>query len=206
MIRPIGVDHLDLRFGRVAPLFLKIVADEGEVLHAHRKAVLAVVRGDLLPAHADKALHVRDVVRLHLRAGERLRLFEGDLGALDGVDEVLFDALELLVRHSLDRDDAGALDERARLLGQKLDALGGAVRALVVLPVQKGDGKDLVSLADGQLFPPDVIDGRLGKDVDDRPLQLFRRQAFRVVANNFAQIFHGDAELRREVAADLLGL
>ena len=161
---------------------------------------------DLFLAHVDEACDVRDVVRLHLGAGERLRLFEGDLCALDGVDEVLFDALELLVRHALDGDDARALDERAGLLRQKLHALRGAVGALVVLPVQKGDGEHLVSLADGELFPPDVIDGRLGKDVDDRALQLLFRQPLRVIADDFAQVLDGDAELRGEVLADLLRL
>ena len=116
VIRPIGIYDLDFGFRGVPALFAEIIAHENEVFHAHRKAVFLMVRGDLFHRHIRKARHFRHVVRIHLCAGESLGLPEGNFCAFDGIDEVFFDLFEFSVGDALHADDAGALDERARLL------------------------------------------------------------------------------------------
>ena len=146
-------------------------------------------------------------MRLHLSPRQRGGLFHGHFRALDRVDEVFFDARHLFFGNAFDGDDARALDERAGLLRQQLDTLRRAVRALIVLPVQKGDGKHGVARkVGGQLFAVDGIDGRFGKYVDDRPFQLLGGEALRVVADDLAHVFRVDAQLRAHVFADLFRL
>ena len=69
VIRPIGVDDFEFRFRRVALLRFKIVAHEGEIRRAHRKADLFMIGGDLRVRHIHKAVHI-----LHVRALERFAL------------------------------------------------------------------------------------------------------------------------------------
>ena len=115
VVRPISVYHLDFRFRRVPALFFEIIAHERQIFHAHGEPVLFVVSRDLLVGHGDEPRHLFHVLRLHLRAGERLGLGKGNFRTFHGVDKVLFDAGKLFVGNAFHRDDARAFDERARL-------------------------------------------------------------------------------------------
>ena len=206
MIGPICIDDLYFRLRRVSPLFAEIIAHESEIRNAHRKAVFAVVGGDLLVAHGNESLYLRNVLRLHLCARERCGLFEGYFRTFNGIDQVFFDADKFFVRNSADRVNFRAFDERAVFLRKQLNALRRAVRALIVLPVEKGDGKYFISLADGKRFAIDVVHGRFGKHIYDRAFQFRFADALRVVTDNFAQVFYADAQLRRKVAPRLFRL
>ena len=119
---------------------------------------------------------------------------------------MLFDAGKLFVGNAFHRDDARALDERARLFCQKLHALRRAVRALVVLPVEEGDRKHLVFFIERNLFKIYVVYGRLGKHVYDGCLELLFGKPLNVVPNDFAHIARMNGELRRKVVFYFLRL
>ena len=91
---------------------------------------------------------------------KRLGLFKRNFLAFDGVDEVLFELFHLLFRGALHRIHAGALNERALLLREKLNALGGAVCTLVVLTREVGDGEHRIAFAELHRFPVNVVYGR----------------------------------------------
>ena len=96
-----------------------------------------------------------------------------------------FDFIQIYV--TLYRIYGGALYERFFLLRQKLYALCGTVRSLVVLPLEKSYGKNFISVADGKIAYIGVVDGRLGKHVDDRGFELVFGYTLHVVAEQYAQ-------------------
>ena len=135
VIRPIGVDHADLREGGIAPLFAEIVAAEGDVVLVHREGILIDKLLKLLPFHLQKAAErfhfggngVRDVQRF----GES----EARLAALHGVDDVLFEGGKRLFGDvPVHRIELCRAHEGALALRNELDALRRRIGALIELP------------------------------------------------------------------------
>ena len=72
-----------------------------------------------------------------------MRLAQGGFPAFHWVDQVVLDFFEAVRADFAGQAvDGGGPDERAVLLGEELDALGGGVGPLVVLPRQRFDRED----------------------------------------------------------------
>ena len=135
VIGPIGVDHADLREGGIASLLAEIVAAEADVVLVHCEGVLFNKGRKRLPFHLQKA-----VERLHfggngVRNMQRFGEGEARLAALHGVDDILFEGGERLIRDvPVHRIELCRAHEGTLALGDELDALRGRVGALIELP------------------------------------------------------------------------
>ena len=114
--------------------------------------------------HPGKAVDRCDGLGLGEVLFERLGLCKRGLAALDGVDNVVLDGLDVLFRErAVERVDLRRADARALALTQELDALRRAVRALVELAGQRLDSKDGGSAARVDL-PARQVELRLGEN------------------------------------------
>ena len=151
-----------------------------------------MVVGNLFVGHFDEALNALYILGLNGDMRKGLRLFKADFLALNGVDEVLFDAGQILLAYTFYSIDIGALDEGALLLGEELNTLGGAVGALVVLTREVGHGKDFVVLAELNFLKVDVVYGRLGENRGYCSVELLLGHSLDVVADELTHILHLD--------------
>ena len=202
VIRPVGVDDLELGLEGIPAQPLEVVPHKAEVLHAHGKALRGVPNGDLLVGHPAKALDHRDVGPLARGIGQGLRLFQRGLPALHGVDQVVFDPLELGVGDALQLVQGGAAHQGPRLEGQQLHALGGRIRPLVVLAGQVLHRQQMFG-PEGQFFK-DLIGRRLRKDHGPGCLEVGRLDVLHIVAQQLAHLFGPDAEHGGQIGPDLL--
>ena len=209
VVGPVRVDDAQLRDRRRAVLRVaEIFLAEREILEAHGKAALRMERGELPGVHEVERLQHRDVRGLLGMHFEGFRFRKRGLAALDLVDAVGLDFLEVLEAHVADDDDdARRRDPGALFLRHELHALRCGVRTLVELARQILHGKHAGVREMGQLFLIDDIDGRLREHdgLDLRVLAVI--EPLDVVAVDDA---HGlqprEAERLREVVAQLARL
>ena len=204
VIRPIGVDGAQLGHARVA-LFgvAEIIAAEAEILRAHCHAHARHHLAERLVAHLRKAFdnrHVGRHVGLHF---QRLRLLHARAARLDRVDDMVRDGLHHFAGHAvaLDGVDLRAGHLRLRLLrAEQLQALGGAVRALVILAGQILHREQLsVQLRQG--FIIERVGVRLGEDDAARAFKRLVAQPLHVIA---LENTHMGNRLRAQRLAQLL--
>ena len=147
VVGPVGVEHAYLRHrgvaahpGEVGAAELGVVGVHGEA-HARRQGLEpgAVERGEALEhGHVRRLGIVGGEARAHLKAG---------LAGLDGVYHAALYGLERrLVQLALEQVDLGREHGGPLPARDKLDALGGGVRALVKLPGQILHGEGRVGL------------------------------------------------------------
>ena len=166
VVRPVGVDDADFGEGRIAFLLVaEILLAEGEIFGGHGHAeifdhVLDLLFGELAEAVDDP--DIRWPICLHFK---RFGLVQRGLAGFDGIDEMLFDFVEIDGGNGLVKsvNRCGSKD-RAFLLREELDALRGGVRPLVILAGEGFDGEELQSVHGGEGFVIDEIAVRLGED------------------------------------------
>ena len=190
VVGPVCIDNFELGLGGVALFGYKVVAHEREVFDRHSKAHLSMIGGDLSVAHGGEALHRLHIGGLYMLVNECRGLFKADFLALHGVYEVLFELFHLVGGGALYGVYPGALYERPLLLGEELNALGGAVGTLVVLAREVGYGKHRIVFAELRVLPVDIVDGGLGEYARNGRFKLLLRHALRVVANEKADILY----------------
>ena len=206
VVRPVGVDHLDLGDGRVALLRAEILLAELDVAQVHGEALLV---DELFQACLIQL--VEAVQHLHF-GGDGILHLQGSLGVqrslagLHRVDDVFLDLSHLLVgQGAFQQVDAGRAHQRAVALADELDALGGRVGALVELAGQILHG-ERHAVGDGQLGIG-VIHRRLTEHGGDALLEQRLVDALHVVAVEQTQAVQLlDAQQRDELIAQALGL
>ena len=137
MIGPVGIDHAQLRDGRITLLRAEIVAAAADIVEIHRKAPLVdQLRKLLVSAGAETRERLNlcgDLITDLQRLGQRQRR----LARVYGVDDVLFDGRELRIcQCAIEQIYACRTHVRAFALRDDLDALRGGVRPLVELTRQ----------------------------------------------------------------------
>ena len=135
MVRPIGIDYLELCHCRIALFRIsKIIAAKHKIGNTHGKAHLRMIPRNLFMRPLDKAgypLNIGRLVRMKLQA---LRQFHGGLSGFHRVNQVIFHRFKLLVRQiPLERNHARGENAWPLPLGKQGDALRRGIRALVVL-------------------------------------------------------------------------
>ena len=190
VIGPVGVDHADLRDGRIAPLGEEIIAAEFEVVRVHGKAEPGGKCRQGFAIHFPEAVHHLHALRNGVARTDRFGLFERCLTGFNGVDHVLSDRRDLLFTEITVEDvDLCRLHERTLSLEDQLDALRRRVRALVELAGQVFHGKDRRA-READLFRSG-IHLRLRKHGTDRIVEMRLVQSLRVVAVQQPQILKG---------------
>ena len=165
VVGPVGIDHAHLGHAGVAVLFVAKVGLQGlEIVKVHGKAHGGKKRGERGFIHRGKALDRSDVLRLGKVLSERFRLCKRGLAALDGVDDIALNGLNVGIgKRTVERIDLRRADARTLALAQKLDALSRAVGALVKLAGQRLHGEGGGSAGNVGLLARQVK-LRLGKD------------------------------------------
>ena len=134
MVGPVGVDHLDLGDGGIAPLLGEIALAEREVGPVHRQPALGQKRRQprlVQIEEAFKHLHVGGHGLLHPQRRSRLKRC---LAGLDRVDDVALDGGHVLVgKRALQHVHGGAAHLGTRALADQLNAFARAVGALIEL-------------------------------------------------------------------------
>ena len=117
-------------------------------------------------------------------AGQGLRLFQGSLPALHGIDDVALDFFEVRWGESPFQEiHLGIRHQGAVHPRHELDALGGGVRPLVELPRQGLHRQDGVgALRQGEALLINEVHLGFGEDDGLGPLEDLLRKVFHVVA------------------------
>ena len=152
VVRPVGVDHLDLSDGRIAALFSEVGAAELDVGQIHGQAALVDEAGQLVIGKGGEALddlHVGRALEGHGQGVARLKrgfagLHRVDDVALHGLHVIVGEIAFQVVHHR--RTHSGAL-----ALADELDALARRIGALVELAGQKLHGEHGRTVGLGQL-------------------------------------------------------
>ena len=197
VVGPVGVDHTDFRQGGVAMLGGEVIPAEGQVVVVHGQAVFLHEFVHLRRVHGGEAMQ-----RFHMVGGVVDLLQGGLLGkvglaALHGVDHMLFDAGQLVLRHGAcehvhpRRAHGGTV-----ALAHQLDALFAGGGPLVVLAGEVLHSKHGVA-ALGQAVEGHVHLG-LGKHHRQAALVQFVRYALHVIAVEKPQ--PGNAPDQQDVA------
>ncbi len=152
VIRPVGVDHLDLGDGRVAPLFGKVGAAELDVGQVHGQAAISDEGGQLVVGKLGEAvddLHVGRALEGH---GQGVAGIQRGLAGLHRVDDIALHGFHGgLVQIALQVVHHRRAHQRALPLADELDALTRGIGALVELAGQKFHGEHRGPVGFGQL-------------------------------------------------------
>ena len=208
VVRPVGVDHLDLGDRGDAALAGEVALAEGDVREVHGKAALVDEGLELRLVERQEVLEHLDVRRLGIALGERLARLETRLARLHGVDDVVLDGGDVILgERALEHVDLRGAHDGPLALGDELDALTRGVCALVKLAGEKlhgkhdGAGGDLWHLGGGD------VGLRLREDRGHAARKELGRYALDVVAVDETQAAEGaDAEERLELALERLCL
>ena len=184
VIAPVGVDHADLGDGGVALLGItEVILTELDVVIVHRQTEFLDEGIQTRFVQADKALQ-----RLH-GGGDVVVRVKGIVGVqrrlagLHGVDEILLDRLELLIRQVAGNDvDPRIFDAAALLLGEQGNALLAGIRPLVELTGQILHGKHPVAGVEHREGVVHLIDSRLGEHSRHSRIEILLGQAVGIVA------------------------
>ena len=151
VIGPVGVDHADLRDGRVTMLGAEIVPAEADIVRIHRQCVFlheCSKTGFVQFAEAVAGIDRRRNVVLYIECVHRV---QRSFTAFHGVDDVLFRRLNLrLGQVAVEHIHLGGTHKRTVTLGDDLDALCGGVGTLVKLTGQilHGEHGAIICIAD----------------------------------------------------------
>ena len=181
VIGPVGVDHAQLRDGRVALLCPEIVPAEADVVEIHRKAALFDQLREFLVAAGAKARECLDLRGNLIADLQRLGQRQRRLARVDGVDDVLFDGRKLRVRQrTVEQVHARRAHVRPLALRDDLDALRGRVCPLVELTRQILHGEHARPVRVG--LARDEVDLRLGEHRLHGVVKQLRRDVLHVIA------------------------
>ena len=186
VVGPVSVHHANLGDGGLAALIVaEIALQERQIVQIHGETKLITQRIERSAVHRGEALHGAhgggDVI-LH---AQRLRQLQRCLAAFDGVDDILLDRGDLIVRQlARKRIHARGAHERTLALRQDLHALRGRVRPLVILTGQIFHGKHRVTLR--QRVRHDIELG-LGQHRPDGVVEQLPADALEVIAVEQAQ-------------------
>ena len=149
VIRPVGVDHANLGYRRVAVLGFEIILTERNVVRVHGETVFFDEVLKPRSVEFDKSVKSSDLGRNVVFYRESLGLFETRLARLDGVDDIFLYPLRVGIGDVADEDVYfRRAYQRALALRDYLYALSRRVGALVELTGQEFDGKALAVYLD----------------------------------------------------------
>ena len=148
VIGPVGVHDPNFGDGGVALLVIaEITLQILQVVQIHSQSQLVAQRAQGFTVHGGEALHGADGGGNVVFHPQRLRQLQRCLAAFHGVDDILLDGGELLLRQrALQNVDARGAHDGALALREDLDALCGGVRPLVILTGQIFHGEHHVAL------------------------------------------------------------
>ena len=173
VIGPVGIQHPDLRHGRIPVLFpRKIVLNMLKIPEGHRQSQRIVQRLQLRFRKMRKAVQNLYVRRLLINGFQRIRLHHARLSGIHRVDAVRLDLLEFLIGEA-SRDQIGGrrADDGIFLLVQKFHTLHRGIRPLVKLSRQIFHGKDASVFRNRNFLPIQLVHRRLRKH---RPARAFK--------------------------------
>ena len=205
VVRPVGVDHLDLGDRGRAPLLREVLLAVADVSQVHGQATLVDEGLQALCVELQEALEPLD--RLGLRVGLHAALAraEGCFARLHGIDHVALDGREVLVAEralqhvDLGREHRGPLARR-----QQLHALARRVGALVELPGQVLH-REHARVADVWQLVADRVRLRLRKNGGHRAREQVGIDALHVVTIEQAQVADsGDSQRVAQFMRQLL--
>ena len=104
MIRPVGVDHANLGYRRVAVLGFEIILTERNVVRVHGETVFFDEVLKPSSVEIDKSVKSSDFGRNVVFHGERLGLFETCLACLNRVDDIFLYPLRVGIGDVADED------------------------------------------------------------------------------------------------------
>ena len=166
VVRPVGIQHADLRHGGIPVLFLaEMIPDEAEIRVGHGQVQGLVEGKELLLRHGAEALEYLDVLRHRILDVQGLRLRLVRLSGIHGVDAECLDCGSLVRGDASGQDvGRGGADDCLGILIDKLHALDCGVCALVKLARKKFHGEDHIVRGMRKLFLIKLVQRRLGKD------------------------------------------
>ena len=97
MVRPVGIDHLDLGDGRIPLFACEILLAEGNVGKVHRKPALVNESRQPLLIKLQKTLERLDHGRLWIVHPKRLARGKRGLASFHRIDYVVLDNLDIVV-------------------------------------------------------------------------------------------------------------
>ena len=188
VIRPVGVDHAQLRDRRRTVLRIaEILLNEFEIRLTHRKAVLFVKTLELTarePGELREDLHVR---RQHNPTLERRRRCKRGLAALYFIDQIGFDLLiDTIIELSDQYDHACRTHIGALPLRYELHALRRSCCRRIKLPRQGFDCEHVRIGKERQCILIDRIHRRIGEDDIPHLCELLRAQSLYVITRDDA--------------------
>ena len=99
MVRPIGIQHTDLRHGRIAFFVIpEICLNMQKVLEGHGQGKRTVQFPELFLLHPCKAVQYDHIRRLVENIDQGIRLFPARLPGIHGVNAVCLYSVKFLVR------------------------------------------------------------------------------------------------------------
>ena len=144
MIGPVGVDDLDLGYGRAAAFGAEVALAELDVRKVHGKAVGPDELRQAVLCKIVEGCEHRYFVRYIVCHCKGLGDLQGCLAGLHRVNDVFLYLCKLCLGNiSVECVDLCRADQRPFLLGDQLDALSGGICALVELSGQELHGKYL---------------------------------------------------------------
>ena len=207
MIGPVSINHLDFGDGGVALLACEVLLAELDVSQVHGKAALCDERRKPFLVKLQEAvdgLHALGHGVFHL---EGLALLKRGLARLDGVDDVMLDGRDILLRERpLKQIHLRAAHLRALALADQLNALACRVGTLVKLARQILHGKHVRAVRIRQL-ESGVIRLRLAENRRHALLEQLIGNALHIIAIEQAQALKIlDLKDHAQLAGKLLSL
>ena len=169
VIRPVGIQHTDLRDRGIAvhlpvKISVEVAADKLKIRIGHCKPERIIKRTELFLRHGIKSRQNLHILRNRMLDGEGLRLLHAGLSRIHRVDAVTLDAGKLLIRYIPLKDISHCCaDGRRLMLVDKLQALHRGIRALVKLSRNRLHAEHTRSLRNVDCLMIENIDRRLGE-------------------------------------------
>ena len=199
VIRPVRIQHANLRHGRVALLLAaEVLLDEQKVAERHGEVqgIVQILEGFFV--HVAKSVKNLNIFRHRKLGNQRLRFRLVGLSGVHGVYAVSADSGELLVGH-LAREHVrrGAPDDWLLRVVKKLHALLRGVGSLVELSRQILYGKYAIPLFYREFLLINVVDWRLGKNGSEGLFIGFLTDVLHIVT-------HENTHVRKRFQAEIL--
>ncbi len=205
MVRPVCIQHTQLRDCGVALLPLEVCLRARHIFGCHRKPVFLYICRNLLfgelvePVHR---LHAFGHAYVHC---QRIVRRKRSLARIHRVDNIPLDRIDIDI--AFNRIHFGTADLGTVLARQQLDALRGAVRPLVILAGQVFHGKDMRLFSHIRHF---IIIDRIGRALAHHlrggRLKIFVADALHIVAIKHPDRGYGLAQVLRKILQRAPGL